>query len=140
MNTKANTINLINALQTVANAFNLHVTKADESLISLDNGELIANVDGLMNRCSKMSIWSTLKDFAVRIDESYLESMTDTQRFALDNAFAYKLKKQKNKANERRYSFADYKDVIYFLSTLSAYATTKEVQTKEVQTPESVTA
>ena len=137
MNTIQNTLSLINALQGVANAYKLHVTKVDASLLNLSDGELLANVNGLANRCNELSVWSTEKDFAIRIDENYLNTLNRVQKFALDNCFAYKLKKQKNKANERRYSFSDYKDVLYFLSTLIAY---KSVETKEIATVESVIA
>ncbi len=132
---------LVNAdvakLESLARAFDLKLvdlTDVSISNVDRDNGFLIGNVGRLNYKCHGVSIWYTKDDIGVRITRNYYNSLNDIQKFFLDVMFNSKKKKD---VKERRYSFIDIKDVVFFLSTLKAY---ESVATKEIADTESVTA
>lgn len=134
-------------IKAVFDSFNydLKVTSADVSLFDVrpSHGELIANIGSLFNTCRGVSVWLTVKDFGVRIDQKHYDDFCniDTCKMLLQDVKKAKVKHNQAHGNEYRYSFNSVDSMISFMSDLfDCYNASKHETTKEIVTVESVTA
>lgn len=111
-------------------------TKCDASLFDFESGELLSNVNGLMNRCKGLSVWATKNDIGVRFNQEYIDMFSSVPacKMLLDNVYQYRVS-----CKERRYSFESVGEACRFLGHLYDYYKAGNA-TKEVSTAKEVIA
>lgn len=118
-------------LRSVASAFNLSVTSCNVDMFDLESGEIIANIGGLATKCKGLSVWATRKDIGVRLHEDYISKHLNNEAVKAIINSNYKHLQHKT---ERRYSFSNMRDVVFFISSLSAYSNKETKAIKESET------